>query len=286
MLLFTDKLKFFLLLSCCISLSLHASWWWPFGKKKAPEKPTVSDVDKRPPIKVSDRAPSKEDTVSVERLQKLAKDGNSNAQLALGKIYFEGLVGQKQDYDKAFELFTQSADQGNPQAMFNIGLCYEGGFGVKKNPKEALRWYYQAADAGVPEAQINAAVAAEQRGDYEKALHYLKIRANAGDTAAMNKVASFLLNGLGTPENPQEAVSYLLEASRRGNSRAQVRLADCYQRGVGVERNYLEMFNWLTLAAQDGDPEAQAKLGYCYQKGLGIAANSDLAFTWFKTAAG
>ena len=264
---------------------MFAAWWWPFGGKKSKPISSQPDLGKRAPIKVSDKPTGKEDQVSVERLQKLAKNGNANAQVALGKIYFDGLLEQKQNHKKAFELFTQAAEQGSPQAMFNLGLCYDGGFGIKKNQAEALRWYNQAAETGLPEAQLSAAILAERSGDYATALHFLKLRANAGDTGAMHRVASFLLNGLGGPANPEEAISYLLEAARQGDSRSQVLLADCYQSGIGVERNYHEMFNWLTLAAQDGDPEAQAKLGYCYQKGLGIAANPELAYSWFKTAA-
>ncbi len=265
------------------TMPCYSAWWWPFNTKRD-TKPELSTMDKPKPIMHSDHAPRPEDKVSVERLEKMAKNGNPNAQLALGKIYFEGLVKKKQDHKKAFQLFMAAAIQDSPQAMFNVGLCYDGGFGVKKNLLEALRWYHKAADAGVPEAQINAAIAAEQRGDYPTALKYLRLRATQGDTPAMYKVAIFLLNGLGAPANPEEAVSYLLEASRRGNSRAQVRLADCYQQGLGIERNYAEMFNWLTLAAQDGDPEAQAKLGYCYQKGYGTKQNADLAYSWFKNA--
>lgn len=279
-------MKIFLLLILLLSAGLapcHGAWWWPFGSSKS-SKPELSPMDKPKPIKESTHAPRPEDKPSVERLEKMAKEGNPNAQLALGKIYFEGLVNKKPDHKKAFKLFMAAAVQDSPQAMFNVGLCYDGGFGVNKNLLEAMRWYHKAADAGVPEAQINAAIAAEQRGDYQTAMKYLRLRAAQGDTPAMYKVAIFLLNGLGEPTNPAEAVSYLLEASRRGNSRAQVRLADCYQQGLGIERNYAEMFNWLTLAAQDGDPEAQTKLGYCYQKGYGTKPNADLAFSWFKNA--
>ena len=276
-----------LVLSWCIcALPVLASWWWPFGSS---ERKKIGDPDDMPKVEnpnLKKYIPNKEeDQVSVAHLEKLAKAGNTNAQLTLGRIYFEGRAGEKQSYDKAFRYYKMAAEQDNAQAMFNVGLCYDAGYGVKKNPDEAVRWYYRAADGGVPEAQANASIIAEQRGDYESARKYLKMLSTRGNTAAMRKLALLLSTGLGGPTEYEEAASWLKEASSRGDSRAQVKLADCYQTGLGVERNYQEMVNWLTLAAQDGDPEAQAKLGFCFQNGLGIGKNADAAFTWYKLSA-
>ncbi len=275
----------------CVALSGSAFSLWPFGPKKIkdkhPSEPTFDeynqpDVRRRP---VLDKAPKKEDEVSVERLEMLAKNGNPNAMLALGKMYFDGLAGLKQNYKKAFKLFEQASDMGNGIAMFNIGLCYDGGFYVKKNAKTALEWYTKAADLDVPEAQAKVAAIAEANGDFNTALYYLKLRADTGDIYSMRKTALFILNGMGKPEEPSLAVEYLKRASAKGDTRSQVRLADCYQRGLGTERNYEEMLNWLTIASQDGDPEAQAKLGYCYLNGIGVVKNTDIAARWFKLSA-
>lgn len=287
--------KFFfscLIISVVLALTAlpsTASWWWPFGSKKTNNDPAQFYPDGQVPTEIAPRTkeyvPTKqEDGVSVEHLKKLAKSGNSNAMLTLGKIYFEGRAGEKQDYKKAYEYFLEAAQQDNPQGMFNVAICYDAGYGVTKNLDEAIRWYYKAADYGVPEAQANASNAAEQRGDYASALKYLKMLAKNGNPAAMVKVAAYLQAGLGGPIDDELAAQYLQDAALKGNRRAQVKLADCYQNGRGVTRNYEEMFSWLTLAAQDGDAEAQTKLGYCFQTGMGTVRNASQAFNWYETA--
>ena len=47
------------------------------------------------------------------------------------------------------------ADQGIPQAQFNMGVCYSTGKGVAQDYKEAVRWYRKAADQGYADAQFN-----------------------------------------------------------------------------------------------------------------------------------
>ena len=282
-----------LILFLCSLLTCQASWWWPF-KKKAPryEPPEVHQTGKYiTPVQVD---PSKtihekrthEDPVSIEKLEELAKKGNTNAQLTLGKIYFDGSAGVKQNYHKAFRYFEEAAKNGNPQAMYNVAICYDGGFGVRKaSIEKCLELYRRAAEAGVPEAQLKSAVFAEAQGKPELAFRYYKMLADAGDTPCKLQVALFLLNGYGVEANPEQAVQYLLEAAQDGNTRAQIQLADCYQQGVGVQPDYQQVASWLTLAAHEGDPEAQAKLGTCYERGLGVNQNAEMAFYWYKISA-
>ena len=226
------------------------------------------------------------DGISISRIKDLADNGNVNAQLSLGKIYFDGLAGEDQDYKKAFHYFAKAANQGSPDAMYNIGICYEGGFGVpRQDPEQAIYWYHHAADRGVPDAQLKSAIYAEIQGHAEESFKYYKMLADQGEPRCMNQVALFLLNGYGTKPDPAAAVEYLRKSIQTGNTRAMVRLADCYQKGLGVQRNHVEMFHLLTVAAHDGDPEAQAKLGVCYRDGLGIPVNPEMAFHWFKISA-
>ncbi len=277
--------------------AVDAAWYWPFGSDEPksyiePAPMTTAPRGKYLPKsqqnfdKVYPKAPMTNEGVSVKKIKELADAGNANAQLTLGKIYFDGLVGEKQSYKKALKYFTKAAKNGSPEAMYNIGICYDGGFGMRKpNIKQAVAWYRKAADAGVPEAQLKSAVWAEAHGDAEIAFKYYKMLADDGNLECMNQVALFLLNGFGTQANPAEAVRYLRTSAQRGNNRAMIRLADCYQQGVGVDCDYHEMAKWLELAAIDGDPEAQAKLGQCYQSGMGVVVNNENAFKWYKISA-
>src|SRR4051812_292680 len=62
-------------------------------------------------------------------LEKLAKDGNPEAQYDIGMMYNNGL-GVSQDPAKAFEWFRKAADAGEPLASYKVGCYYAGQFGV------------------------------------------------------------------------------------------------------------------------------------------------------------
>src|SRR6266852_388292 len=59
------------------------------------------------------------------------------------------------DYATALKLFRQLADQGNPNAQFNIALMYKNGRGVPQDYAEAAKWFRLSADQGNASAQAN-----------------------------------------------------------------------------------------------------------------------------------
>ena len=282
-----------MLLAGLLAADAVAAWYWPFGPSKPdpPKKPEVPSTGRfinrvqDPKDKIYPKQPD-HSGVSVDKVKQLADDGNPNAQLTLGKIYFDGLVGEKQDYRKAFKYFQLAAENGNPEGMYNLGVCYEGGFGLMRPDKDkAMKWYEASAEAGVSMGQRKAAAFAESHGKADIAFKYYKMLADDRDADCMYHVAVCMLNGYGTNVDPEGAVAYLLQAAESGHTRSQVRLADCYHQGTGVGRDYNEMANWLMVAAHSGDPEAQAKLGMCYQTARGVERNDELAFKWYKAGA-
>jgi TPR repeat protein len=49
---------------------------------------------------------------------------------------------------EAVKWFRRAADQGDPDAQYNLGLMYEKGRGVSQDDAEALEWYRRAEDQG------------------------------------------------------------------------------------------------------------------------------------------
>lgn len=49
----------------------------------------------------------------------------------------------------------REAQEGDPDAQYNLAYMYENGLGVPKNETKALELYQQAADQGHPAAQTN-----------------------------------------------------------------------------------------------------------------------------------
>jgi TPR repeat protein len=60
----------------------------------------------------------------------------------------------RRDYATAMQLWRPLADQGNPDAQINLGNMYFDGNGVPQDYGEAVKWYRFAADHGSADAQI------------------------------------------------------------------------------------------------------------------------------------
>lgn len=88
-------------------------------------------------------------------LDKQASIGEKYSQFYLGVYYYFGDRGVPQDYQKAAELFTKSAEQGDSYAQCNLGDCYYEGQGVAQDKLKAKMWWERAAVQGDESAQNN-----------------------------------------------------------------------------------------------------------------------------------
>jgi hypothetical protein len=104
--------------------------------------------------------------IAAKYWKPLAAEGDCDALYALGLLYFEGL-GVGRSYDKAIELWTRSAGQGQAQAQISLGVVYARldlpytsldctrGCGTEKELPEAYKWFCIARQIGSPrEKQI------------------------------------------------------------------------------------------------------------------------------------
>ena len=70
-------------------------------------------------------------------LKDRAAAGDPDAQFSLGKNYEAGRSGLKKDYAIAASWYRKSAEQGNTEAQFNLGLMYgKALIGVPGNDEE------------------------------------------------------------------------------------------------------------------------------------------------------
>jgi TPR repeat protein len=58
------------------------------------------------------------------------------------------------EYEKAFKLWHNLAQQGHIEAQVFVGLAYKNGWGVEKDPLQASMWFQMAAEGGNPSAQF------------------------------------------------------------------------------------------------------------------------------------
>ena len=141
---------------------------------------------------------------------KSAEQGDPDAQYNLGSMFYVG-QGVPQDYIQAVKWYTKAAEQGNADAQYSLGLMCTAGTGVTKNYVQAYKWFILAAAQGDPEAI--------KPGDS------LKQRMTTDQIAEAQKLAREFRLRTSTYFNG------ILKSAQSGDPNAQVRLAQ-YTTGV------------------------------------------------------
>jgi uncharacterized protein len=78
-------------------------------------------------------------------LQKAADQGDSAAMVALGKIYLDGEAGAAEKSD-GLQLLLNAAEQEDPDAYVELGRAYENGLGTPRDITAAYVWYHLARE--------------------------------------------------------------------------------------------------------------------------------------------
>jgi TPR repeat protein len=131
---------------------------------------------------------------------------------------------ERGDYQAAIEAWMPLADQGDRDALFNMGQLYRMGKGLARDPVMAEYFYRQAAEKGHLAAQGNLGT-----------LYYF-----------------------GFDDSPRiaPALQWWHKAARGGDSRSQYMIGILYYNGAYVERDKVRAYAWIRRAALAGLPEA------------------------------
>lgn len=82
----------------------------------------------------------------VDSVTDAATQGNPFAQTTLGVMYDRGERGVSKDEAEAVKWYRKSAEQGQINAQYFLGLMYLDGRGVAQDEAEALKWFQQGAE--------------------------------------------------------------------------------------------------------------------------------------------
>jgi TPR repeat protein len=159
-----------------------------------------------------------------------------------------GSSGGRLAVDDSPKGLIESAEQGNADGQFHLGMWYES----HHNYEEAAKWYRRAAGQRNVAAQYHFAVLCE--------------------------------NGQGVPQDYLEAAKWYLQAAGRGNIPAKERLGTLYENGLGVPQDSIRAYAWFHIAAAQGDREAE-KHAQALEKTLTreqLAQGQGLAREWRK----
>ena len=174
---------------------------------------------------------------------------SATLRLSVGLVLLALAVRAPLAAQEAFETLLQAAEQGDPEAQYNLGEAYRKGEGVLKDDAEAARWYRMAAEQGHRYAQGSLGLA------YRK--------------------------GEGVLKDDAEAVRWFQMAAEQGSFhflRLRVLIA-------GGDRDPAEAARVFQMVAEQGDPEAQFSLGTAYMEGAGVSQDLAEAARWFQMAA-
>jgi len=58
------------------------------------------------------------------------------------------------EYEEAFMMYQELSTEGNPEAMYNLGVMYFDGVGVEQDYREGIKYFKKAADEGFVKAQF------------------------------------------------------------------------------------------------------------------------------------
>ena len=134
-------------------------------------------------------------------------------------------------------------------------------------------------------AELDDAISALQNSDYATAQSIFHELAEDGDADAQHNLGLMYANGVGVPQNDEEAVSWWRLAADQGYAPSQARLGEAYLLGAGVPLDYGAAVRWHRAAAEQEYPMAHYALGMMYSQGVGLPYDILRAFMWYDLAA-
>ena len=147
----------------------------------------------------------------------------------IGKMHCYGL-GTEQDYEKAFQWFLKSSQEGHKFAQYSLANLYYYGNSVEKDLSQAFLWYQKSASQGQPYASY-AVAQMYSKGEYvaennETAQRYYKAALSGfleleskdqEDDNLFYKIGVMYKNGLGTEADISKAIDYFKRSAEMNN---------------------------------------------------------------------
>ena len=238
-----------------------------FEDEQAPEPPAADHTPEPMEPAASEDAEDVEPEWTSHRRSAGASGGGDNSMWSKRykevRSYLFGDKDSEPDFAKAFALFQQEADSGNPLAMHDLGRMLADGLGREIDLPASQEWYAKA---------LAAFLSAEQAAK-EKQRPYLQYR-----------IGKMFAAGLGTEQDYGQAVAWFSKAVAADHKYAEYSLAGLYYRGQGVAQDYEQAFRLYQCSADQSNPYASYELAKMCRDGIGTKKNAQEASAHFKDA--
>lgn len=225
------------------------------AKAKAEDKGVFSfmNVFSRPKTeKVPETEIKGPEETPLQKMERLAGEGDLDSQMSLGYMYLYGEDGVEVDHKKAFNYYKMAAAQKDNVAVNNLGSLYFGGIGTPRSSEMAAKMFALASELGNSEASLN--------------------------------LAFLYMSGNGVERNYRQAIRLFTQAAEAGNPTASFMLGYAYFKGFVVQKDLRRAFDLIHKGAVGGYDEAQYILSSLYVNGWGIPQNFKKAVTALNSA--
>jgi len=250
--------------ACLATLAACASGSGPAAMAAPAREATVSqhdpERDYRDALTALESPHASEQAAAEPLLRRSAEAGNVEAGFLLGLAHQTGR-GARSDLLEAARWYRTAAEAGHLDAAYLLGLALWRGRGVGQDEAEAVRWFARAAKGGHGPAGYHLALATMLgRGvarDDAAALQELQKAADKGVPEAEYLLGVAHTNGRGVPRDDAWAARWYGRAAQRGVARAQYMTAVSAALGLGLPRDPVFAYRWARIAAATGDAEAR-----------------------------
>ena len=166
--------------------------------------------------------------------------------------------------DFANDELAAAANNGDGNALFEIGRRLTDGDGVERDLAAAIAWYEKAAEVGHGPSRYRLGNFYENghgvERDYVRAADWYQLAAEQGNALAMHNLAVLNAKGdLGSDPDMKSALEWFTRAAELGVKDSQVNLGILYTKGMGTRENLEEAYKWFAIAAKAGDQDAASK---------------------------
>ena len=225
---------------------------------------------------------------AIDCFTQAAEYGDAEALFNLGEISRKYWNGEDRN-EKSLKYYKKAALLGNADAQYWLALYYRNGIGLEKDDAQALVWLQKSSEQENAKAQ-NMLGRCYQEGwgvekDSVKAIEWFKKAAAQGYAIAMSNLAFHYDSGEGVGQDYKEAIKWFEKAAEQDNSTALYMLGMYYHYGLGIEKDEEQSFKYYLKAAELGDASAQFEVATCFESGTGTKRNPVQAFQWYQKAA-
>ena len=146
------------------------------------------------------------DADKLAMIQARAAKKDSAAISHLGVQYFLGQFGLQKDELRAVELWTEAAELGSVQALYNLGISYYFGEGVEVDKTKGAEFHAKAAMQGHVHSRHNLGHFEVEKGNNDRAVRHFLISAKMGHNDSVENIKRMFIRGGATKAQYAEAL--------------------------------------------------------------------------------